>query len=122
MPPRSGLIVIADRISTSRVWGRVIAVAAASHALATSIENLDAARSTLLDVDMAAEMTKFTSLQVLTQAGVAMLAQANQMPQNLLQFFDQPDGIARQICARADNGKLIASQSGHKIGLPGVRP
>ena len=59
----------------------------ASANLATSIENLDAARSTLLDVDMAAEMTQFTSLQVLTQAGVAMLAQANQMPQNLLKLL-----------------------------------
>lgn len=59
----------------------------ASANLATSIENLDAARSTLLDVDMAAEMTKFTSLQVLTQAGVAMLAQANQMPENLLRLL-----------------------------------
>ncbi len=56
--------------------------------LATSIENLDAARSTLLDVDIAAEMTKFTSAQVLTQAGVAMLAQANQMPQNLLRLLN----------------------------------
>ena len=55
--------------------------------LATSIENLDAARSTLLDVDMAAEMTKFTSANVLTQAGVAMLAQANQMPQQMLQLL-----------------------------------
>lgn len=59
----------------------------ASANLATSIENLDAARSTLLDVDMAAEMTRFTSAQVLTQAGVAMLAQANQMPQNLLRLL-----------------------------------
>ena len=59
----------------------------ASANVATSIENLDAARSTLLDVDMAAEMTQFTSLQVLTQAGVAMLAQANQMPQNLLKLL-----------------------------------
>jgi flagellin len=59
----------------------------ASANLATSIENLDAARSTLLDVDMAAEMTQLTSLQVLTQAGVAMLAQANQMPQNLLRLL-----------------------------------
>jgi flagellin len=59
----------------------------ASANLATSIENLDAARSTLLDVDMAAEMTQFTSAQVLTQAGVAMLAQANQMPQNLLRLL-----------------------------------
>ncbi len=59
----------------------------ASANLATSIENLDAARSTLLDVDMAAEMTKFTSAQVMTQASVAMLAQANQLPQNLLRLL-----------------------------------
>ena len=59
----------------------------ASANLATSIENLDAARSTLLDVDMATEMTKFTSAQVMTQAGVAMLAQANQLPQNLLRLL-----------------------------------
>ena len=59
----------------------------ASANVATSIENLDAARSTLLDVDMAAEMTAFTSSQVLTQAGVAMLAQANQMPQTLLRLL-----------------------------------
>jgi flagellin len=59
----------------------------ASASLATSIENLDAARSTLMDVDMAAEMSKFSSAQVLTQAGVAMLAQANQMPQNLLRLL-----------------------------------
>jgi flagellin len=55
--------------------------------LATSVENLDAARATLMDVDMAAEMSRFTSLQVLNQAGVAMLAQANQMPQNLLKLL-----------------------------------
>jgi flagellin len=55
--------------------------------LATSIENLDAARSTLMDVDMAAEMSKFSSAQVLMQASVAMLAQANQMPQNLLRLL-----------------------------------
>ena len=55
--------------------------------LATSIENLDAARSTLMDVDMASEMTRFTSNNVLTQASVAMLAQANQMPQTMLQLL-----------------------------------
>ncbi len=55
--------------------------------LATSIENMDAARSTLMDVDVAAEMTKFTSSQVLLQANVAMLAQANQLPQTLLRLM-----------------------------------
>ena len=59
----------------------------ASANIATSVENLDAARSVLLDVDMAGEMTNFTSLQILTQAGVSMLAQANQMPQNLLKLL-----------------------------------
>ena len=53
----------------------------------TQVENLDAAKSALLDTDVAMEMTKFTSAQVLTQANVAMLAQANQLPQNLLRLL-----------------------------------
>jgi len=36
---------------------------------------------------VAAEMSFFTSQQILQQAGVSMLAQANQMPQNLLRLF-----------------------------------
>jgi flagellin len=59
----------------------------ASDNLNVSIENAEAARSTLLDLDIAAEMTKFSSKQVLLQSGVAMLAQANQMPQNLLRLL-----------------------------------
>ena len=55
--------------------------------LSTSIENSESARSALLDLDVAAEMTRFTSKQVLMQAGVAMLAQANQMPQNLMKLL-----------------------------------
>ncbi len=55
--------------------------------LATTIENLDAARSVLLDVDVAEEMTKFTTNQVMTQAATAMLAQANQLPQNLMRLM-----------------------------------
>ena len=53
----------------------------------TQIENIDAAKSALLDTDVASEMTKFTSAQVLMQANVAMLAQANQLPQNLLRLL-----------------------------------
>ena len=56
--------------------------------LATSIENMDAARSSLMDVDVAAEMSKFSSKQVTMQASVAMLAQANQMPQQLLRLLN----------------------------------
>ena len=55
--------------------------------IATTLENMEAARSTLLDLDVAAEMTRFSSRQMLVQAGVAMLAQANQSPQTLLRLF-----------------------------------
>jgi flagellin len=59
----------------------------ASDNLSSTIENTEAARSSLLDLDVASEMTMFTAKQVLVQSGVAMLAQANQMPQNLLKLF-----------------------------------
>lgn len=59
----------------------------ASANLRIAIENAEAARSDILDLDVAQEMSTFTSKQVLMQAGVAMLAQANQMPQNLLQLL-----------------------------------
>ncbi len=59
----------------------------AAQNLATAIENAEAARSTLLDLDVAKEITVFTSKQVLLQTGIAMLAQANQLPQNLLRLF-----------------------------------
>ncbi len=55
--------------------------------LSTAIENAEVARSGLLDLDIAAEITTFTSKQVLIQTGVATLAQANQLPQNLLRLF-----------------------------------
>ena len=55
--------------------------------LDTQVENLEAAKSALLDTDVAAEMTKFTSAQVLMQANVAMLAQANQLPSGLLRLL-----------------------------------
>jgi flagellin len=51
------------------------------------IENTEAARSTLQDTDVAEEMTRFTSQQVLVQAGVSMLAQANQQPALLLRLL-----------------------------------
>ena len=55
--------------------------------LAVSVENLDSARSTLMDVDMAAEMANFSAKQVMMQASVSMMAQANQMPQQLLKLL-----------------------------------
>lgn len=55
--------------------------------LATSAENLTAAESRIRDADMAKEMSSFTKNQVLSQAGVAMLAQANQAPQSVLKLL-----------------------------------
>ncbi len=50
-------------------------------------ENQIAAESRIRDVDMAAEMVKFTKDQILAQAGQAMLVQANLKPQSVLQMF-----------------------------------
>jgi flagellin len=55
--------------------------------LATYQENLTASESRIRDVDMASEMTKFTKLNILQQAGTSMLAQANQSPQGVLSLL-----------------------------------
>ncbi len=52
-----------------------------------SIENLTASESAIRDTDMAAEMTKFTKSQILSQAGTSMLAQANSASQNILSLL-----------------------------------
>jgi flagellin len=55
--------------------------------LGTSSENLTAAESRIRDVDMAKEMMSYTKNNILTQAATAMLAQANQQPQSVLQLL-----------------------------------
>jgi len=55
--------------------------------LGTSSENLTASESRIRDVDMAKEMMEFTKNNILTQAAQAMLAQANQQPQGVLQLL-----------------------------------
>jgi flagellin len=55
--------------------------------LRTTIQNFSAAESVIRDVDMAEEMTKFSKNQILQQAGTAMLAQANQLGQGVLQLL-----------------------------------
>jgi len=52
--------------------------------LNTMIENYSASESAIRDVDMAAEVTAFTKNQILQQSGMAMLAQANSAPQQIL--------------------------------------
>ncbi len=54
---------------------------------ANVIENQSAARSRIRDADFARETANLTRTQILQQAGTAMLAQANQLPQNVLQLL-----------------------------------
>jgi len=55
--------------------------------LQIAIENLDASHSAIRDVDMAYEMTTLTKNHILLQAGTAMLAQANMLPQSVLSLL-----------------------------------
>jgi flagellin len=59
----------------------------AARSIATAIENFSAAEGTIRDVDMAREMVSLTRSQILQQAGVAMLAQANASPQLVLRLL-----------------------------------
>jgi len=55
--------------------------------LGVAAENLTAAESRIRDADMAKEMMQFTKYQILMQSGMAMLAQSNALPQNVLQLL-----------------------------------
>jgi flagellin len=55
--------------------------------LNNSAENLQAAESRIRDLDMAEEIMAFTKNNILQQAATAMLAQANQQPQSVLQLL-----------------------------------
>ena len=55
--------------------------------LDTTEENMTAAYSRIMDVDMATEMREYSTVQVLVQASTSMLAQANERPQQVLQLL-----------------------------------
>ena len=55
--------------------------------LSTTVENLSASRSRVMDTDFASETANLTRAQILQQAGIAMLTQANQMPQSVLSLL-----------------------------------
>jgi flagellin len=55
--------------------------------LASSHENLSAANSRIRDVDVAEESANMTKSQILSQAGLAVLSQANQLPQSALSLL-----------------------------------
>ena len=76
------------------VWSRRAKVGASQNRmavtvsnLATSHENLSAANSRIRDVDVAQETASLTKSQILSQAGLAVLAQANQLPQSVLRLL-----------------------------------
>lgn len=57
------------------------------NSLDVTSENMTAAYSRIMDVDMAEEMTNYTTYQVMTQAATSMLAQANERPSQVLQLL-----------------------------------
>ena len=93
--------------------------------LGVAVENLSASESRIRDTDMAAEMAQLTRHQVLTQAGTAMLAQANSSSQSvlsLLQVMEQKklvghksQGKVYSYFARAQREKTF--RQGTKVGL-----
>ena len=78
-----------DKVSTSRAGLGAIQnrLEHTINNLDTTSENLSAAHSRIRDTDMAKEMMNYTKMNVLTQSAQAMLAQANQQPQAILQLL-----------------------------------
>jgi flagellin len=78
-------------VSVNLVTGEIGAAASriefSAGNLQIAIENVDASHSAIRDVDMAFEMTTLTKNQILLQAGTAMLAQANMLPQSVLSLL-----------------------------------
>jgi flagellin len=62
-------------------------LAFAQSSISVAIENTTSAQSSLMDVDVSSEITKFTNQNVLMQAGISLLGQANQQPAMLLKLL-----------------------------------
>ncbi|MBM3602533.1 MAG: hypothetical protein FJX22_01960 [Alphaproteobacteria bacterium] len=77
-------IAVTSRTSVGAVQSRL---QVAGENQKVMIENIDAAGSAYLDVDISTEMTKLTSLQVLQQIGVAMSSQANNANRDYVRLF-----------------------------------
>ncbi len=80
-----------ERLSTNRakLGAKMNRINFVSDALGIAIENNEQARSAIVDLDIASEMSKFVSLQVLKEAGMAMISQAQKMPQSLLSLYQK---------------------------------
>ncbi len=92
----SGALTMIDTISTAidtitkdraQVGAQESRFAFHSQSISTTTENTNAAQSTIMDADVAAEKSQLASADVKTQASVAALAQANKIPQELLSLL-----------------------------------
>lgn len=85
----TALDTIIDAVSTQRsaLGASQNRLQSASQGIAVTKENLTAAKSNITDTDMALEMVNFTKANILAQAGTAMLSQANQSGQSVLQLL-----------------------------------
>ena len=89
---RDAMAVVDDAINIisqarANVGGVVSRFEFRSQQVATSIENVQAANSAIADVDLAEEQSRLVSSQVMVQASVSALSQANQIPQALLKLL-----------------------------------
>ncbi|MDR1621674.1 MAG: hypothetical protein LBS00_04800, partial [Synergistaceae bacterium] len=80
-----------DKVSTQRasVGSQINRLEHTITNLTVADENLTAAESRIRDADMAREMMNFTKLQIMLQAGISMSAQANALPQNVLNLLSR---------------------------------
>jgi flagellin len=85
----TGIDAAIDIITTSRAtYGAAQSrFTSAINSLAIAVENQEAARSRIVDADFAVETTNMTKAQILKQAGMAMVAQANAQPQQVLSLL-----------------------------------
>ena len=58
------------------------------HQIDVAIDNYDASRGRIQDVDVAEESTRLAKYNILVQSSTAILAQANQIPQNVLRLLN----------------------------------
>lgn len=90
--PERAMVTLDEAIGTlnatrSRIGAFQNRLEYASNSLAETTEDMTSAYSTLLDTDMAEEMTNYTQASVLEQASVSVLSQANDLPQTVLSLL-----------------------------------
>jgi flagellin len=90
--PERAMVTLDEAINTlnstrSRIGAFQNRLEYASNSLAETNENMTSAYSTLIDTDMAEEMTTYTQANVLEQASISVLSQANDIPQTVLSLL-----------------------------------